>query len=220
MPRISKIRLTGCKYDGLRKEHEDSIYDLTRDGNPDHTLFTLCNGGGKGVMMQLIFQLLLPTTRWGKNDGNKIISMFYDQRNNLHPFTFHVVLEWVLDTIPEKRLITGIAIKAIMKNTNIEEEEKTGLSYYLYTYEHNNNGYYTVDNLPLYDNRSGETVDIDKFEDFLNDNKRDFIKYSGSSVRRKDGEYYRYLENRGIYRAEWLNLKTMNKSEGGLVIIS
>lgn len=215
MPRISKIRLTGCKYDGLRKEHEDSIYDLSRDGDPDHTLFTLCNGGGKGVMMQLIFQLLLPTTRWGKNDGNKIISMFYDQRNNLHPFTFHVVLEWVLDTIPEKRLITGIAIKAIMKNTK-EEEEKTGLSYYLYTYEHDNNGYYTVENLPLYDKRSDETVDIDRFEDFLNDNKRDFIKYSQSSVRRKDGEYYRYLENRGIYRAEWLNLKTMNKAEGGV----
>lgn len=216
MPRISKIRLTGCKYDGLRKEHEDSIFDLTKDETPDHTLFTLCNGGGKGVMMQLIFQLLLPNTRWGKNDGNKIISMFYDQRNNLHPYTFHVVLEWVLDTVPERRLITGIAVKAIIKNTNIDEEERTGLSYYLYTYEHDNNGYFTVENLPLLDKKTGEAVDFDIFEQFLYDNRRDFVKYSGSSVRRKDGEYYRYLESRGIYRAEWLNLKAMNKSEGGV----
>lgn len=215
MPKLSKIRLTGCKYDGLKKEHENSIFDLTKDGDPDHSLFTLCNGGGKGVMMQLIFQLLLPETRWGKNNGNKVISMFYDQRNNLHSFTFHVALEWVLDTIPERRLITGIAVKAIMKNTSGEEEEKTGLYYFLYTHEHENHGYYTIENLPLYDKKAGEAVDIDVFENFINDNKRDFIKYSQSSVKRKDAEYYRYLESRGIYRSEWINLKAINKSEGG-----
>lgn len=215
MPKLSKIRLTGCKYDGLKKEHENSIFDLTKEGDPDHSLFTLCNGGGKGVMMQLIFQLLLPETRWGKNNGNKVISMFYDQRNNLHPFTFHVALEWVLDTIPERRLITGIAVKAIMKNTGGEEEEKTGLYYFLYTHEHENHGYYTIENLPLYDKKVGEAADIDVFESFINDNKRDFIKYSQSSVKRKDAEYYRYLESRGIYRSEWINLKSINKSEGG-----
>lgn len=215
MPKLSKIRLTGCKYDGLRKEHENSIFDLTKDGVADHTLFTLCNGGGKGVMMQLIFQLLLPETRWGKNNGNKVISMFYDQRNNLYPFTFHVVLEWILDTIPERRLITGIAVKAIIKNTGSEEEEKTGLSYFLYTHEYENSGYYTIENLPLYDKNTGEAVDIDVLENFINDNKRDFIKYSQSGVRRKDGEYFRYLESRGIYRSEWINLKSINKLEGG-----
>lgn len=49
MPRISKIRLVGCKYDGFKKGHKNSIYDLTKDGEPDHTLFTLKNGGGKGL---------------------------------------------------------------------------------------------------------------------------------------------------------------------------
>lgn len=215
MPKLSKIRFTGCKYDGLRKEHENSIFDLTKDGIADHTLFTLCNGGGKGVMMQLIFQLLLPETRWGKNNGNKVISMFYDQRGNLHPATFHVALEWILDTVPERRLITGIAVKAIIKNTSGEDEEKTGLSYFLYTHEHDGNGYYTIENLPLYDKDVRKAIDIDVFENFLNDNRRDFIKYSQSSVRRKDAEYFSYLESRGIYRSEWINLKAINKSEGG-----
>lgn len=215
MPRLSKIRFTGCKYDGFKKEHENSIFDLTKDNKAVHSLFTLCNGGGKGVMMQLIFQLLLPETRWGKTNGNKVISMFFDQRNNLHPFTFHVVLEWALDTVPAKRLITGIAVKAIMKNTGSEEEDKAGLSYFLYTHEHDETGYYTIENLPLYNEKTGETEDIAKVESFINDNKRDFIKYSQSGVRRKDSEYYRYLESRGIYRSEWINLKTINKSEGG-----
>lgn len=216
MPKLSKIRLTGCKYDGLRKEHENSIFDLTKGEKPDHSLFTLKNGGGKGVMMQLIFQLLLPETKWGKNNGNQVIAMFYDKRNNLHPFTFYVVLEWVLDTTPEKRLITGIAVKSIIKNTSSEEEEKTGLSYFLYSYEHDNNGYYTVENLPLYDEKTREAVDIKDFEEFLGDNKRDFIKYSQSNSKRKDSDYYRYLQSRGIHRNEWTILKEINKSEGGI----
>lgn len=216
MPRLSKIRLTGCKYEGFKKQHENSIFDLTKDEDADHTLFTLYNGGGKGVMMQLIFQILLPGTKWGKNDGNKVISMFYDQRNNLNPYTFHVALEWILDTVPEKRLITGISMKATRKNTGDEEEEKTGLSFFLYTYEHNNNSYFNMENLPLYDEKTGEGIDLDQFEKFIDDNKRDFVKYSQSSVRRSDGEYYRYLETKGINRSEWLTLKTINKSEGGV----
>lgn len=215
MPKLSKIRLTGCRYDGLQKKHENSIFDLTKNDEADHSLFTLCNGGGKGVMMQLIFQILLPKTRWGKNNGNKVISMFYDERNNLHPFTFHVVLEWILDTVPKKRLITGIAVKAIMKNTSNEDEEKTGLSYFLYTYEHDNKGPYTIENLPLYDRDTGEGMDLERVEDFINENRRDFIKYSKSSVSRKNSDYYSYLESRGIYRSEWLNLKAINKLEGG-----
>ena len=216
MPKLSKIRLTGCKYDGLRKEHENNIFDLTKGEIPDHTLFTLKNGGGKGVMMQLIFQLLLPETKWGKNNGNQVISMFYDTRKNLHPFTFHVVLEWVLDTIPEKRLMTAIAMKSVMKNTGLEEDENTGLSYILYTYEHDNNGYFNIENLPLYDKKKKEAVDLKELEEFLNDNKRDFIKYSQNSGRRKDSDYFRYLESRGIYRNEWLTLKSINRSEGGI----
>ncbi|SET78306.1 Chromosome segregation ATPase [Natronincola peptidivorans] len=216
MPKLSKIRLTGCKYDGLRKEHENSIFDLTKEHKADHTLLTLFNGGGKGVMMQLIFQLLLPGTKWGKSNGNKVIGMFYDQRNNLQSFTFHVVLEWILDTVPEKRLINGIAVKSMIKNTGGEEEEKAGLSYFLYTHEHVNKGYYTVENLPLYDKEAKKTLDIDVLENFIDEHKRDFIKYSQSDVRKKDGRYYSYLESRGIYRSEWMNLKNMNKSEGGV----
>lgn len=215
MPKLSKIRLTGCRYDGLTKEHENSIFDLTKNEKADHSLFTLCNGGGKGVMMQLIFQLLLPESRWGKNNGNKVISMFYDQRRNLRPSTFHVVLEWILDTVPEKRLITGIAIKAVLKNSVGEDEGNAGLSYFLYTHEHDNKGFYSVENLPLYDQKAKEAVDIEALDDFISNNRRDFIKYSQSSVRRKDSDYFRYLETRCIYRSEWINLKDINKMEGG-----
>ncbi len=215
MPRLSKIRLVGCKYDGLTKQHENSVFDLTKDQEAVHSLFTLGNGSGKGVMMQLMFQLLIPETKWGKTNGNKVISMFYDKKNNLHSDTFHVALEWILDTVPQKRLITGIAVRAIIKNTSNDHEEKTGLSYFLYTHEHDNQGYHKIENLPLYNEKENMAEDLDRVDDFISSNKRDFIKYSQSSVRRNDSEYFRYLENRGIYRSEWLNLKKINKLEGG-----
>lgn len=66
-------------------------------------------------------------------------------------------------------------------------------------HEHDNNGYYTIENLPLYDENTKEVTDINVLDGFLTDNRRDFIKYSQSSVRRKDSDYFRYLESRGIY---------------------
>lgn len=218
MPRISKIRLVGCKYDGFKKEHENSIYDLTRDEEPDHTLFTLKNGGGKGVMMQLLFQIMMPETRWGKNNGNKVISMFYDHKGRLYPYTLHVLLEWKLDTLPEKWLITGICMKAYKRSTskNEEEEEKIGLNYFLYTYEHENNGFYTLENIPVYDKDKGESVEYEMFEKFIEDNGRDFVRYSQSSVKRLDSNYYEYMKRWGIYKSEWEILKVINKVEGGV----
>lgn len=217
MPRITGIRITGCKYDGFRKYHENSVYDLTRDGEPDHTLFTLKNQGGKGVFMQLLSQIVLPETRWGKQGGNKITGMFYDQKNRFRPYTFHVMIEWKLDTIPEKWLITGICVTAVRQNLNDydEDEERAGINYFLYTYEHDGNDIFTLDNIPAYDSRTGKVTEYNEFEQFINKYQRYFIKYSKSSVRRLDSDYYNYLKSQGIHRSEWEVLKLINRQEGG-----
>lgn len=218
MPRLTKIRIVGCKYDKFRKGHENSIFDLTRDGEPDHTLLTLKNQGGKGVLMQLISQIVLPETKWGKRNGNKITSMFYDQRNTLRNYTFHVMLEWKLDEIPEKWLITGICITSVKRNDSKdeEEEEKAGINYFLYTYEHDYSGPLYIENIPAYDRVKGEAVQYKEFEGFINDNSRDFIKFSQSSSKRWDSDYYSYLGSKGIYRSEWEILKEINRVEGGI----
>src|SRR6056297_1973397 len=111
MPRLSKIRITGNRYDGFQKGHEDSIFDLAAD----HSLFTLQNGSGKGVMLQLISQILLPGTAWGKNKGNKLEGMFYNRYNVFKPYTFHVGLEWNLDSGEDKRLLAAICVSARWK---------------------------------------------------------------------------------------------------------
>lgn len=218
MPRITRIRIVGCKYDGFRKYHEDSLYNLTRDGEPDHTLFTLKNQGGKGVFMQLLSQIAIPETKWGKQGGNKLTGMFYDHKNRFRPYTFHIIIEWKLDTTPEKWLLTGMCITAVKRNYSDEEEteERAGLNYFLYTYEHDGNGVFSIENIPVYDSQTRKVVEYDEFEQFIKEHQKYFIKYSRSSVRLLDSDYYNYLKSRGIYRSEWEILKLINKYEGGV----
>ncbi len=219
MPKLAKIRIAGCRYDNFRKRHENSIFDLTREGEPDHTLFTLNNQGGKGVLMQLISQIVIPETRWGKKGGNKITGMFYDQFGRLRPYTFHVILEWKLDTVPDKWLITGICMTAFLRNEEEGEEEKerqAGLNYFLYTHEHRGDTYFTSENIPVYDKREKKAADYREFESFIDDNRKYFMKYSQGQSKRLDSDYYNYLRSVGIVKPEWEILKNINKSEGGV----
>jgi uncharacterized protein YukE len=216
VPKINKIRITGAKYDNFKKGYEDQIFDLTRNDEPDHTLFTLVNQGGKGVLMQLISQIAIPGTRWGRESGNQIISMFYDRYRNFRPYTFHVILEWKLDTIPEKWLITGVCITAEKKFTSEEQEDRTGLNYFHYTIEHNKKGFFSMETLPVYSSKDKKPVDYDEFENFIDDNGKYIVKYPMSQTRRINSPYFEYLRSRGIYKEEWDIMKAINKHEGGV----
>lgn len=216
MPRISKIRIAGNKYDNFRKCHENTIFDLTKEGEPDHTLFTFENGSGKGVLMQLISQIMLPNTRWGKNDGNKITGMFLNRKNQFSPYTFHVIVEWKLDTVPDKWLITGICMTAVKKTSDKDdesEEEKTGVKYFMYTHQHYADGFYTIENIPAYLSSEKRTSTYTEFEKFLSENKKDFRKFSESQSRTTNSDYYEYLSSNGIYRSEWSVLKLINRED-------
>ncbi|PUU93914.1 hypothetical protein [Halanaerobium sp.] len=212
MPRLSKIRITGNKYDGFQKQHRNSIFDL----ESDHTLFTLQNGSGKGVMLQLIFQLLIPGTAWGKRNGNKLEGMFYDRYQSFQPYTFHVVLEWRLEGGEDKKLLTGICVSAHKQQSTTDEEGKVGLKYFLYTHEYQGNSRFSLTNLPLYTKSSDQVLEYQRLEDLIDQNRADFIKYSKTAVEPLNSEYYQYLSSHGIYRSEWDIMKNINRSEGGL----
>jgi len=217
MPRLCKIRIVGNKYDNFKKCYDNTVFDLTRELEPDHTLITMQNQSGKGVLMQLMSQIVLPNTKWGKNDGNKITGMFLNANKQFSPYTFHIILEWKLDMVPDKWLITGMCVTA-NKSSSIKEEEKDekiGIRYFLYTHEHYASDFYTIENLPAYSKEERKTIPYEEFEDFILKNKRDFRKFSETSAKNTRSEYYQYLEGNGIYRSEWSILKLINKVEGG-----
>jgi hypothetical protein len=212
MPRLSKIRITGNKYDGFQKQHRNSIFDL----ESDHSLFTLQNGSGKGVMLQLISQLLLPGTAWGKRNGNKLEGMFYDRYQVFQPYTFHVALEWWLDGDQNKKLLTGICVSAHKQQSTTDEEGKVGLKYFLYTHQYQANSRFSLADLPLYTKSSDQVLEYEKMEEFIDQHRADFVKYSKTAVSSLNSEYYQYLSSHGIYRSEWEIMKNINRSEGGL----
>ena len=115
MPKLSKIRIVGVHYDKMKNRHANTYLELSKDNNAKHTLFTLPNGCGKGVMIQLISQILMPETNWGKNNGNRVLDMFYNENKEFIPYPFHLVLEWELDTNPKKWLIVGLCVSAERK---------------------------------------------------------------------------------------------------------
>ncbi|MGM0410793.1 MAG: hypothetical protein ACQEQF_08500, partial [Bacillota bacterium] len=216
MPRLNLIRISGNKYDGFKKRHKDSIFNLVPDKNGDHSLFTLQNGSGKGVMLQLVSQILLPGTAWGKNKGNKLEGMFYDRYNSFRPYTFHVGLEWGLDSEENKKLLAAICVSARHKEGIEEDDEKIGLKYFLYTHEYKGDSKFSLKNLPLYDKTEEKALNYDELWAFLQENKYYFRTFSKTSVRSLNSDYYQYLASHGIYRSEWDIMRTINRSEGGL----
>ncbi|MCK8826588.1 hypothetical protein MWH25_02335 [Natroniella acetigena] len=213
MPKLSRIRISGNKYDGFQKRHKDSIFELGAKAKGDHTLFTLQNGSGKGVMLQLISQIMLPGTSWGRNNGNKVEGMFYDRHNNFKPYTFHVALEWNLDYSSDKRLLIAICVSAHMLN---ESEGKVGLKYFLYTHEYSRDSKFSLINMPLHLKSDDRVLSYDELESLIDDKQHIFTKYSKTAVSNLNSDYYQYLASHGIYRSEWEIMKTINRSEGGL----
>lgn len=213
MPRMEKVRLVGVRYDSMRKHYEDTTLDLMNGAEPAHTLLTLMNGGGKGLLLQMIFQLLLPLSKWGAKGENRIEALFYNERKQFMPYTFHVVIEWRLDTDPVRWLTTGIAVSASEKSAAAEADYETAEPrFLLYTLEQIKPGRYEIEDLPLYDRESRTAVSMDEWKTYLDARRADFTTYTRTQTR----DYFELLRSYDIDRKEWETLRDVNRQEGGV----
>lgn len=212
MPRIEKVRITGVKYDKMRKHYEDTIFDFLNEEEPQHTLLTLMNGGGKGMLLQMIFQTMMPLTTWGKHGENHIDALFYNEKLQFDPYTFHVAIEWRLDTDPVEWLVSGICITSDRKFGHETEETDTEPQYFLYTRKYQKPTDWSIDTLPIYDDETRQAISFDELESWLKKRKQDFQFYPKS----KQPAYHKYLSSYGIERNEWRHMKDINRDEGGI----
>ncbi|MFP7296996.1 hypothetical protein [Neobacillus niacini] len=211
MPRIEKVRITGVRYDKMKKHYENTIFDFLNETEPQHALLTLVNGGGKGMLLQMIFQALTPLTTWGKNGENHIDALFYNEKQQFDPYTFHVALEWRLDSEPAEWLVTGICVTA-RKSGQDKDEIETEPQYFLYTSKYRKPEDWMLENLPLYDEEKKLTTSYEDWEMWLKKHKQQFHFYSKS----KQTAYYQYLSSYGIEKMEWKHMKEINRDEGGI----
>jgi hypothetical protein len=211
MPRIEKVRITGVRYDKMKKHYENTVFDFINEEEPQHALLTLVNGGGKGMLLQMIFQALMPLTTWGKNGENHIDALFYNEKQQFDPYTFHVSLEWRLDTDPAEWLVTGICVTA-RKNGQENDVIDTEPQYFLYTSKYRKPEDWTIETLPLFNEEKRHTTSYEDWENWLKKHKQQFQVYSKS----KQTAYHQYLSSYGIEKMEWRQMKEINRDEGGI----
>ena len=90
MPHINRIRVNNVKYNFGTQFYDDFI--LRFDGK--NALYDLANGGGKSVLMLLLFQNLIPNCTL--DDKQPIEKLF---RTDAGSKTIHSLIEWKLMTV-------------------------------------------------------------------------------------------------------------------------
>lgn len=212
MPRIERIRITGLKYEKMLKKYDDMILDLCNEEGPSNTLITLMNGGGKGVLLQSIFQLLLPKAAWGKDNENQVEAFFHNHKKQLRPYTFHVAIEWLLDNSERNEyMTTGIAMTAHSSADQLEIK----VDYLLYALlDYEEHAELTMSTLPLYDAAEGGPVSFEYIQQFVKDRRNEIVTFGSHSSDLK--KYYSFLAERDIHISEWRNMKRINGEEGGI----
>jgi hypothetical protein len=216
MPKIHRIRIVGLKYDGMQKQYKDTTFHFHNEMTSTNGLIAMMNGGGKGVFLQTIFQIIKPGTSWGKQNNRYYQQFFFNHKEQFIPYTFHVVMEWELDGADRRHLITGGMFSAEQRismseeteseRRTLEQEAKIIPNITFYTREFEGNEEAALEHIPLYeDDEVAETESL-----------KDYLKWNGYDVYRDTKKHYRILETYGINRKDWDILKDINKDEGGV----
>ncbi len=208
MPQISKIRIVNFIYNDGNRFIPDELYDLAspESGEALNTLFNLTNGGGKTVFVQLLMQPVHPKAMAGRRHIEDYFSHTGDHS--------YIVLEWNLDGSKEK-LLTGISIAASSSASTEENQRGNSIKYYTFTTRYETYSAYSISSLDLSNNENGKYVPapFHYVREKAKSSRGTLLCYSSDdAVRWAD-----YLEEYGIYRAEWEHvIEALNKDEGGL----
>lgn len=206
---MSKIRIVGLKYNKMQKQYKNMVFETNRDGSPAHTLFTLMNTGGKGVLLQALFQVIDPLIRWGKED-NRVESFFFGPNKKLVPYTFHVLIEWKVGLEPHTKLLTGVAITAKPKLGYKNDGSPIDLEYITYVAEQHEHSPFDIESIPLWNHESETALPLDSLKTYLKRHEGHVKTYNRNQKR----EYFQTLKQYGIDQSEWKILKGINKDEG------
>ena len=145
MPHINRIRVNNVKYNFGTQFYDDFI--MRFDGR--NALYDLANGGGKSVLMLLLFQNLIPNCTL--DDKQPVEKLF---RTGDGSTTIHSLIEWTLDEDMVKDgykyMLTGFcARKAREDHTVGRVRDAASIEYFNYVIfyrEYNDND---LVNLPL-----------------------------------------------------------------------
>lgn len=202
MPHINRIRVNNVKYNFGTQFYDDFI--LRFDGK--NALYDLANGGGKSVLMLLLFQNLIPNCTL--DDKQPIEKLF---RTDQGSRTIHSLIEWKLDErfVKDnfKYMLTGFCARKARE----ELRETAAIEYFNYAIFYRGYNDNDLVNLPLSDGK--ERVTYTGLKTYLRELGRRDMGLEVHIFERK-GEYQRFISQYGLYESHWEILRGINKTEG------
>ena len=207
MPHINRIRVNNVKYNFGTQFYDDFV--MRFDGR--NGLYDLANGGGKSVLMLLLFQNLIPNCTL--DDKQPIEKLF---RTGEGSTTIHSLVEWRLDEKDirddYKYMLTGFcARKAKDDDSREKSRDVASIDYFNYVIlyrEYNDND---IINLPL--SKDKERITYGGLKAYLKGLSRSDYGLDIHIFERK-GEYQRFISRYGLYESAWEIVRGINKTEG------
>lgn len=210
MPKINRARIINFSYNNSNRHIIDETFDFYGGEN---ALLNLKNGGGKSVLVQTLFQPVLPKT---KLMGRKIEDFFKSQKT-----PSYIMLEWALED-KGGYLLTGIGMARRESRTVEEAETGIALKYFTFTVKYREANEFDIKNI-LLAKRNKKGIEIMDFKEARNllDSKKSNDKYEIRVYGEDDRTEYRDdLMSYGISQEEWRSvILNINQTEGGVIEI-
>ncbi|MFT4415529.1 hypothetical protein ACLM5H_16865 [Fredinandcohnia humi] len=217
--RLIKFRIIDARYANNTIRHEDTKFDyrvedeetgkLTEVG---HSAHSLVNGGGKGLILQLLMNLFRPLLDW-KGGANKIIHLFYNEKEKPIKYTVYAVGEF--EAGKSKRLMLGIGIhpKIASREHQREGAPEIELEHILFTREYDAEEDFDIFELPLWDEEKKESISLDKWKKMIEKEYKNDIEVFN---RYNYAEYERLLHSYGYTKSSIGNMIKINNQEGSV----
>lgn len=208
MPQINRVRVNNVKYNFGTQYYDDFIMRFSGK----NTIYDLANGGGKSVLMLLLFQNMIPNCTL--DDKQPIEKLF---RTNEGSTTIHSMIEWNLSEPHIKDnfryMLTGFCARKAKENSEIEYEDKntTAIEYFNYCIFYRKYNDNDIRNLPL--QKNGEKVTYTGLKNYLKELSKNDLNLE-VKIFEKKGDYQRFISDYGIYESEWEIIRGINKTEG------
>lgn len=207
MPHINRIRVNNVKYNFGTQFYDDFV--MRFDGR--NALYDLANGGGKSVLMLLLFQNMIPNCTL--DDKQPIEKLF---RTGDGSTTIHSLIEWKLDDPAGeegyKYMLTGFCARKAKDDPDAaKKRDAAAIEYFNYAVFYREYNDHDIINLPL--SKGRERITFSGLKSYLKDLGHNDYKLWVQVFERK-GEYQRFIARYGLYESCWEIIRGINKTEG------
>lgn len=208
MSRVNAIRIVNLNYNNNAIHVDDEIYEL----GTESTLFSLRNGGGKSVLVQMMSAPFV-RKRYRDTKDRPFESYFTSSRPT------YILVEWALDG-QNGYVLTGMMVRKAAENKEVENQDPLDTVQFIYEYRNRND--FDIYRFPLIKEEDGSKKLLgfgpakQLFEDLKKDTKFMF-NYYDMNLPNQFRSYFDKLKEYGINHKEWESIiKKINLKESGL----